>query len=69
MPDSCFEGDRQRMVVDCMDEIIIWGAGKVAVKRLEWAAFAGYQVLFFIDNDTAKWERELGEFQSVLLKY
>lgn len=42
------------MVVDCMDEIIIWGAGKVAVNRLEWAAFAGYQVLFFIDNDTAK---------------
>lgn len=38
-----------------MDEIIIWGAGKAASKRLEWALFAGYRVLFFTDNDTEKW--------------
>ena len=38
-----------------MEEIIIWGAGRAAVKKYEWTSFAGYQVIFFVDNDVEKW--------------
>lgn len=44
-----------------MDKIIIWGAGKAASKRLAWAVFAGYQVLYFIDNAAEKWGMKIGE--------
>lgn len=36
-------------------ELIIFGAGKTAVDTYEWAVFAGYDPLFFVDNDSAKW--------------
>lgn len=42
-----------------MEEIIIWGAGRAAAKRHEWATFAGYQVVFFVDNDDEKWGRRI----------
>ncbi len=38
-----------------MEDIIIFGAGKMASKNREWAEFAGYRVLFFVDNDPGKW--------------
>lgn len=38
-----------------MEDIIIFGAGKAASKNREWAEFAGYRVLFFVDNDRGKW--------------
>nr|WP_296459481.1 glycosyltransferase family 4 protein [uncultured Acetatifactor sp.] len=40
--------------------IIVFGAGKTAIKQYEWAAFAGYQVLFYVDNDSAKWGKAIG---------
>ena len=40
--------------------IIIFGAGKTAIKQYEWAVFAGYQVLFYVDNDSAKWGKAIG---------
>ncbi len=42
-----------------MDDIIIFGAGKTAVKIHNWAIFAGYRVLFFVDNDSAKWGKSI----------
>ena len=44
-----------------MEEIIIWGAGKAAVKRYEWAVFAGFQVSLFVDNDATKWGTTIKE--------
>lgn len=38
-----------------MEDIIIWGAGPASMKRYEWAAFAGYRILFFIDNNPDLW--------------
>lgn len=38
-----------------MENIIIFGAGKTAVKQRDWAVFAGYRVLFFVDNCSSKW--------------
>lgn len=42
-----------------MEEIMIWGAGKAAVRKYEWAVLAGYLVKFFIDNDTEKWGKTI----------
>lgn len=42
-----------------MDDIIIFGAGKAAVKQRDWAVFAGYQVLFYVDNDSKKWGKTI----------
>ncbi len=42
-----------------MDDIIIWGAGKAALKRYDWAVFAGYDVLFFVDNDAGMWGEKI----------
>nr|WP_296480264.1 glycosyltransferase family 4 protein [uncultured Acetatifactor sp.] len=42
-----------------MEEIIIWGAGKVATRKCEWAVWAGYQVKFFVDNDAEKWGKTI----------
>lgn len=36
-------------------ELIIFGAGKTAVDTYEWTIFAGYNPLFFVDNDSEKW--------------
>lgn len=36
-------------------DIIIWGAGKSAQQRYEWAVFAGYRILFFVDNNPDLW--------------
>lgn len=36
-------------------ELIIFGAGKAAADTYEWAIFAGYTPLFFVDNDSEKW--------------
>lgn len=38
-----------------MEKVIIWGAGKAAIKRYLWVAFAGCRVIGFVDNDTQKW--------------
>ena len=38
-----------------MEELIIWGAGKAAEIRYDWVILAGYQVKFFVDNDSKKW--------------
>lgn len=45
--------------------IIIWGAGKASLKRYEWAVFAGYKVLFFVDNNPALWGKRLN---NILIK-
>lgn len=45
------------MVVECLKEIVIWGAGRAAEKNYRWAAFAGYHIIFFVDNDSEKWGR------------
>lgn len=37
------------------EELIIFGAGKRAPDTYEWAVFAGYVPLFFVDNDPEKW--------------
>lgn len=42
-----------------MDDIIIWGAGKASLKRYEWAVFAGYKILFFVDNNPVLWGERL----------
>lgn len=38
-----------------MEDLIIWGAGNKSIHKLEWAAFANYRVLFFVDSDADKW--------------
>lgn len=42
-----------------MKDIIIFGAGRTAVKEYDWAVFAGYHVLFFVDNDSKKWGKTI----------
>nr|WP_304429334.1 glycosyltransferase family 4 protein [uncultured Acetatifactor sp.] len=42
-----------------MEELIIWGAGKAAVWKYEWALFAGYHVKFFVDSDKEKWGKTI----------
>lgn len=42
-----------------MDKIIIFGAGKKAIKQYDWAVFAGYRVQYFVDNDTEKWGKKI----------
>lgn len=42
-----------------MKDIIIWGAGKASLKRYEWAVFAGYRILFFVDNNPVLWGEQL----------
>lgn len=44
-----------------MEDAIIWGAGKAALQRYEWAAFAGYRVVSFVDNDVKKWGTTIRE--------
>ncbi len=42
-----------------MEDIIIWGAGKASLKRYEWALFAGYRIVLFIDNNPDLWGKKL----------
>ncbi len=42
-----------------MDKIIIWGAGKAAINRYNWAVFAGYEVIFFVDNNPDMWGKKI----------
>jgi Glycosyltransferase len=42
-----------------MEDIIIWGGGKAALKRYEWAVFTGYNVLFFVDNNPDLWGKRI----------
>lgn len=44
-----------------MEDIIIWGAGKASKIRYEWAVFAGYRILFFVDNNSALWGESLND--------
>jgi len=40
-------------------ELIIFGAGRMASDTYEWAIFAGYTPLFFVDNDSNKWGNKI----------
>jgi len=44
-----------------MDDIIIWGAGKASLARCEWAVFAGYKILFIVDNNSDLWGERLND--------
>lgn len=41
-------------------DLIIFGAGKNAGSYYDWALLAGYNVLFFVDNDFSKWGQSIG---------
>jgi len=41
------------------EELIIWGVGRAAANKLEWAELAGYQVQCIADNAPEKWGREI----------
>lgn len=45
------------------DKLIIFGAGKKAISEYEWAISAGYEVLFFVDNDSDKWGKQIQGIQ------
>ncbi len=38
---------------------MVWGAGRAAANRLEWAALAGCRVRCFADNDPEKWGKKI----------
>lgn len=49
------------MFENMKEDLIIFGAGTKAISYYEWALLAGYNVLFFVDNDCHKWEHLIGE--------